>query len=51
MAVAVIVHPDGTEEIVKDSITTGTKDGKFDPYSSGTRAQIATFLYRLYLSR
>ena len=46
MAVAVIVHPDGTEEIVKDSILTGTKDGKFDPYSSCTRAQTATFPWR-----
>ena len=35
---------------VENGITTGVGGG-FDPNSTCTRAQIATFLYRLYLSR
>ena len=36
---------------VENGITTGVGGGRFDPNSTCTRAQIATFLYRLYLSR
>ena len=36
---------------VEGGITTGVGNGRFDPNSTCTRAQIATFLYRLYLSR
>lgn len=36
---------------VEGGITTGIGGGRFDPNSTCTRAQIATFLYRLYLSR
>ena len=36
---------------VENGITTGVGSGKFDPNGTCTRAQIATFLYRLYLSR
>ena len=36
---------------VENGITDGVGDGRFDPNSTCTRAQIATFLYRLYLSR
>ena len=36
---------------VEGGITTGVGGGRFDPNSTCTRAQIATFLYRLYLSR
>ena len=36
---------------VENGITTGVGNGRFDPNSTCTRAQIATFLYRLYLSR
>ena len=36
---------------VAHGITTGVGGGRFDPNSTCTRAQIATFLYRLYLSR
>ena len=36
---------------VENGITTGVGGGKFDPTATCTRAQIATFLYRLYLSR
>ena len=36
---------------VENGITTGIGSGKFDPNGTCTRAQIATFLYRLYLSR
>lgn len=36
---------------VENGITAGVGGGRFDPYSTCTRAQIATFLYRLYLSR
>lgn len=36
---------------VAHGITTGVGGGRFDPNSTCTRAQIAKFLYRLYLSR
>lgn len=36
---------------VENGITDGVGDGRFDPAHTCTRAQIATFLYRLYLSR
>ena len=36
---------------VESGITTGVGGGKFDPNGTCTRGQIATFLYRLYLSR
>ena len=36
---------------VENGITTGVGGGRVDPNSTCTRAQIATFLYRLYLSR
>lgn len=36
---------------VEHGITTGVGGGRFDPTDTCTRAQIATFLYRLYLSR
>ena len=36
---------------VENGITDGVGGGHFDPNSTCTRAQIATFLYRLYLSR
>ena len=36
---------------VEGGITTGIGGGRFDPTDTCTRAQIATFLYRLYLSR
>lgn len=36
---------------VEGGITAGVGDGRFDPAATCTRAQIATFLYRLYLSR
>ena len=36
---------------VENGITAGVGNGRFDPNSTCTRAQIATFLYRLYLSR
>lgn len=36
---------------VEGGITTGVGGGRFDPTDTCTRAQIATFLYRLYLSR
>ena len=36
---------------IENGITTGVGGGKFDPNATCTRAQIATFLYRLYLSR
>ena len=36
---------------VENGITAGVGGGRFDPNSTCTRAQIATFLYRLYLSR
>lgn len=36
---------------VEGGITTGIGGGRFDPNSTCTRGQIATFLYRLYLSR
>ena len=36
---------------IENGITTGVGGGRFDPNSTCTRAQIATFLYRLYLSR
>ena len=44
-------YADAVAWAVENGITTGTKDGRFDPYASCTRAQIAAFLYRLYLSR
>ena len=44
-------YADAVAWAVENGVTTGTKDGKFDPYASCTRAQIAAFLYRLYLSR
>ena len=36
---------------VENGITVGVGGGRFDPNGTCTRAQIATFLYRLYLSR
>ena len=36
---------------VENGITTGVGGGRFDPTATCTRGQIATFLYRLYLSR
>ena len=36
---------------VENGITTGVGGDRFDPNSTCTRGQIATFLYRLYLSR
>lgn len=36
---------------IENGITAGVGNGKFDPNATCTRAQIATFLYRLYLSR
>ena len=36
---------------VENGITAGVGGGRFDPNSTCTCAQIATFLYRLYLSR
>ena len=36
---------------VENGIATGVDGGRFDPNATCTRAQIATFLYRLYLSR
>ena len=36
---------------VESGITAGVGNGRFDPNSTCTRGQIATFLYRLYLSR
>ena len=36
---------------IENGITTGVGGGRFDPNSTCTRAQIAAFLYRLYLSR
>ena len=36
---------------VKNGITAGVGGGKFDPSSTCTRAQIATFLHRSYLSK
>ena len=42
-------YADAVAWAVENSITTGTKDGRFDPYASCTRAQIAAFLYRLYV--
>ena len=36
---------------VENGVTTGVGGGRFDPNGTCTRAQIATFLYRLYLSR
>ena len=44
-------YADAVAWAVENGITTGTKDGRFDPYASCTRAQIAAFLYRLYLNR
>ena len=36
---------------IENGITAGVGGDRFDPNSTCTRAQIATFLYRLYLSR
>ena len=36
---------------IENGITAGVGGGRFDPNATCTRAQIATFLYRLYLSR
>ena len=36
---------------IENGITAGVGNGRFDPNSTCTRGQIATFLYRLYLSR
>ena len=36
---------------IENGITAGVGGGRFDPNSTCTRGQIATFLYRLYLSR
>ena len=44
-------YADAVAWAVENDITTGTKDGKFNPNSSCTRAQIAAFLFRSYQSR
>ena len=44
-------YGDAVDWAVAHGITTGVGGGLFDPNSTCTRAQIATFLYRLYLSR
>lgn len=44
-------YGDAVDWAVPHGITTGVGGGLFDPNSTCTRAQIATFLYRLYLSR
>ena len=44
-------YADAVAWAVENGITTGTKDGRFDPYASCTRGQIAAFLYRSYLNR
>ena len=44
-------YADAVAWAVENGITTGTKDGKFNPNSSCTRAQIAAFLFRSYQSR
>ena len=36
---------------VENGITAGVGNGRFDPNSTCTRAQIATFLHRSYLSK
>ena len=44
-------YGDAVDWAVAHGITSGVGGGRFDPNSTCTRAQIATFLYRLYLSR
>lgn len=44
-------YGDAVDWAVAHGITTGVGGGLFAPNSTCTRAQIATFLYRLYLSR
>ena len=44
-------YGDAVDWAVAHGITTGVGGGRFDPTDTCTRAQIATFLYRLYLSR
>ena len=44
-------YGDAVDWAVAHGITTGVGGGRFDPNSTCTRGQIATFLYRLYLSR
>ena len=44
-------YGDAVAWAVENGITDGVGDGRFDPAATCTRAQIATFLYRLYLSR
>ena len=44
-------YADAVAWAVENGITTGNKDGKFDPNSFCTRAQIAAFLFRSYQSR
>ena len=44
-------YGDAVAWAVENGITAGVGGGRFDPNSTCTRAQIATFLYRLYLSR
>ncbi|MBU5433266.1 S-layer homology domain-containing protein [Intestinimonas sp. MSJ-38] len=44
-------YADAVAWAVENGITAGVGNGRFDPNSTCTRGQIATFLYRLYLSR
>ena len=44
-------YGDAVAWAVENGITAGVGGGRFDPNSTCTRGQIATFLYRLYLSR
>ena len=44
-------YADAVAWAVENGITTGVGGDRFDPNSTCTRGQIATFLYRLYLSR
>ena len=44
-------YADAVAWAVESGITQGVGGGRFDPNGTCTRAQIATFLYRLYLSR
>lgn len=44
-------YGDAVAWAIENGITAGVGGGRFDPNSTCTRAQIATFLYRLYLSR
>ena len=44
-------YADAVAWAVENGITAGVGGGRFDPNATCTRGQIATFLYRLYLSR